>query len=801
MNDISNLQNLLNSANDDSSELDKAMIDNNAAPVVSEGQPIQPPVVGDEQNIMQESAEKGNLPIRGDDGQIMDNNILDNDVVVTSNENKTILEGTIAPGMLTPEEEFKRVTGQEFDPERYEILYHGADNDFAGDDPYVPYTIVEKVLDDEITKTDNSEEEIEKAYRTAVDDAIALYNLPEPTDSYERKAYNEEYIARSEEIRKALEILTPEKIKEAEEEFKRVTGQEFDFDKYEIESTDTENYGEKVDIKDLSDDELDKEIEDFENADTDISFTDPRYQRYTELKNEKEKRLNSNQNHEEKSYSEMNDEELDESIKQKWAKLNPIYGEIDENDPRYIEYWKLMRERERRNKEKEEANKKVDEKENDDKENDEKKNNGWEISSIEVPLDILKKNKNNTNDNNNVNSNNNPTNNNTNNSNNPVNNNPINSNPTNNNVPVNNSLSNETVKIMFMNDGKLIPNYGNIVIEKGGTIKHGPVIDPVPLNKKGKPKKLTAKTFSHWEDQYGNVVDFSQPITEDMILTAAYKFDKKKAVSIGLGAAIGALAYVADLAIPVPVPVVSMIGAAGTKIANHFVKKNLNNLTADNMNEARTITAVDDIPEELAQNILEQKKKGYISTFLKTATVACTISSAAHLLKASHAAEKGLDNVKSTPNKNITNGSDGLTNPDPSHNMVNSNDPIIGQTTNPTPTKISSPTSTPNTVSTDVLGGYEPTGEVYKSAADALSGTNGSAAYAPSFAGEETFEAYNAVTGARHGISRGQELSEIMKMVGASDPSQVAVNVMNADGVPLTWQSMSSMAETVTKTL
>ena len=134
-----------------------------------------------------------------------------------------VLSGYQGYGMPTPEEEFKRVTGQEFDPERYEILYHGADNDFAGDDPYVPYTIVEKVLDDEITKTDNSEEEIEKAYRTAVDDAIALYNLPEPTDSYERKAYNEEYIARSEEIRKALEILTPEKIKEAEEEIARKT--------------------------------------------------------------------------------------------------------------------------------------------------------------------------------------------------------------------------------------------------------------------------------------------------------------------------------------------------------------------------------------------------------------------------------------------------------------------------------------------------------------------------------------------------------------------------------------------------
>ena len=753
-----------------------------------------------------------------------------------------IFEGVSGPG-LTPQQDFEARTGRTFDPETMEVVPSPGAIDNGYDAPLEGYAIVEKTKENVNESLNTANNDIifegesgpgltpqqEFEFRTGQKfDPETMEIVPAPG------AIDDGYDSPIERFAVVSKTKSNNDVDSADDNSEDTTTTEevVDEEKNEIE---------QKNIKDLTDKELDDEINSFENGDFDISFTDPKYQRYMDLKNEKERRVNNTKNEEKdyskltddeiankirelsekvgsfsdevdekdpryieyweligeqtrrkktakektekKDYSKLSDGELQDNITQLWGELSPIYAEIDDKDPRYLEYWKLVREQERRKKEKEEL-KKEEAKKDGTTQND---NNVYTTGGfVTVDLDKLKHDKdspyNVDDDNTNTNTN-------------------GNTNGNGNNVV---RPSVETVKIIFMNGGKVVPNYGNIVIEKGGTIKHGPVIDPVPLNKKGKPKRFTAKTFSHWEDQYGNVVDFSKPITEDVVLSAVYKFDKKKAVAVGLGAAVGALAYVSDLAIPVPLPVVSMVGAAGTKIANHFVKKNLGNLTADNMLKARTITALDDIPEELSQNIIEQKKKGYISTFLNTAAVACTISTSAHLLKASHAAEKGLDNTNSAPKKDITSSTNGLDNT-PTNTIGNGRSNITGPTNNVNPTNISSTTTTtttpPKTVSTDVLGGYEPTGQVYRSASDAINNVNGTAPYTPSFAGEKTYQVFNPLNGAKESVSKGQELSEIMQMVGASDPSQVGVNVMNAEGTPLTWQSLSSMAETVTKTI
>ena len=72
--------------------------------------------------------------------------VVKNEVKEQMNKNskeEVILTGVIAPGMPTPEDEFKRVTGKEFDSNKYDIKWTGAEN-YGEDYPYTPYVIVKK---------------------------------------------------------------------------------------------------------------------------------------------------------------------------------------------------------------------------------------------------------------------------------------------------------------------------------------------------------------------------------------------------------------------------------------------------------------------------------------------------------------------------------------------------------------------------------------------------------------------------------------------------------------------------------
>lgn len=336
--------------------------------------------------------------------------------------------------------------------------------------------------------------------------------------------------------------------------------------------------------------------------------------------------------------------------------------------------------------------------------------------------------------------------------------------------------STEIITVSFMNCGRAIENYYDLKVPVGQII-HGPVYDPEPLNNEGKPKKITAKVFDCWVDQNGNQVDLSQPITSNVVLSAQYKFDKKKAVSVGLGAAVGTVAYISDLAVPTPVPVVSMVGAAGFSFASRKVSKNLKNIQTELKGKAMEISAFEEIPEELKEEIEEAKNTGYFNTFLKTAAIACTVSSAAHGIKNRIDASNATKVANSNMDVNHTVTMDGSTNP-PIDN------PVVDTSSIPTPT-----TGSENV--TQVFNGYTPDGKVFKTAQDALNNVGGFNAYTPAFNGNETFEVlYNGV---RYPIEKGQSISSILESIGATDPSQVAVNVMNADGVPLTWQSLADL--------
>ena len=338
---------------------------------------------------------------------------------------------------------------------------------------------------------------------------------------------------------------------------------------------------------------------------------------------------------------------------------------------------------------------------------------------------------------------------------------------------------NNKFKVTFKNGDFDIAQYTNLEVNRDQVI-HGPVIDPVPLNKKGKPKKITAKVFDGWVDENGNVVDLTQPLNRNVVLSAHYKFDLKKAAAVGLGAAVGTVAYVADLAVPTPVPVVSLIGTAGFSIASNIQGKNLANLRNQNQTKASTITAFDEIPAELQEEIATAKKSGYINTFLKTAAVACTISSAAHGIKnrldaskASQIADKPVDTIANSDTSAIDYGKD------PNFTVQDT----VPDVTDPTIT---------NVQQTQIFNGYTPDGQVFKTAEDALNGAKGLNPFKPAFDGIEKFEAY--FNGVRVPIEPGQSIDSIVQAVGATDPSQVAINVMNADGVPLTWQNLANLA-------
>ena len=57
---------------------------------------------------------------------------------------KVLFEGEYGPGMPTPEQEFERVTGIKFDPNKHEIQYDGESGEISDDGTILPYRIVEK---------------------------------------------------------------------------------------------------------------------------------------------------------------------------------------------------------------------------------------------------------------------------------------------------------------------------------------------------------------------------------------------------------------------------------------------------------------------------------------------------------------------------------------------------------------------------------------------------------------------------------------------------------------------------------
>ena len=324
----------------------------------------------------------------------------------------------------------------------------------------------------------------------------------------------------------------------------------------------------------------------------------------------------------------------------------------------------------------------------------------------------------------------------------------------------------EQIIVTFKNGEFAIDGYSNIVVEPGQTI-HGPVIDPVPLNKKGKPK-ITAKVFDCWVDENNNVVDLTKPIERSTVLTARYKVDMKKIGAVAGGIAVGGVTFFLDtFVIPVPgIAVTSTVGAAAFGIASGAHRRRLTNLTTDVREAARGISATEEIPEDLKKKIEEMKKAGNLQTFLKTAHISC-----------------GVAAIASGVGKQIRANAQSLQpNPNPT----------------PQPTQpISKPVSKQQT--TEVLGRYNPNngGKVYRTARDAMNGTNGLNPYKPSYAGEQTFEAYNNLTGTRVPVQQGQSIDSIVQAVGASDPSQVSMNIMNGNGDYLAWKPISEITEQV----
>ena len=310
----------------------------------------------------------------------------------------------------------------------------------------------------------------------------------------------------------------------------------------------------------------------------------------------------------------------------------------------------------------------------------------------------------------------------------------------------------------------------------------------MPLNKKGEPRKFTARVFDGWVDaRTGKIVDIERNgVTSDTTLVARYKFDRKKAIAVGLGAAVGGLAFVSDLAIPSPVPIVSTVGMLGFNVGRGIQGRRLCNLQNDIAIEASEITATTPIPEELQAKVDQLRRGKYFRTFLASAATACTISTVIHGINNYRNAHLNRTNPVNQTNTNTN------INAQPNQPAQPSQP---SQPVQPQPSQIN-PSQPQPTTTNEVFGNYHEGGMVYKSPADALSGTNGLHPYLPSYAGQETFEVYNSLTGARAIVQPGQSINDIMNMIGATDPSTVAVNVMNSNGVPLTWVPLEELAET-----
>ena len=283
-----------------------------------------------------------------------------------------ILRGTIGVGMPTPEEEFKRVTGEDFDPERYSIEWSGAEN-YGEDDTYTPYRIVRRVSKDNDLESSNnySEDEIRRAYDNAVSNAIALINLPEPTDSYEREAYNDEYLRRSEEIRRDLEILSDEQIREAEAEIARRTHVSNDLtddltsdltddltsdltDEVVVNEDDTKESVSQNEFENYSNEDIDNRLreiwEEVSTFSDELTVDDPLYIEYWNLVGEKKRR--EEEKAKESDHSDLSDEDIERRLRELSQDGITTDPEMDENDPAYKEYWALLNEKNRRKKEK-----------------------------------------------------------------------------------------------------------------------------------------------------------------------------------------------------------------------------------------------------------------------------------------------------------------------------------------------------------------------------------------------------------------------------------------------------------------
>lgn len=357
------------------------------------------------------------------------------------------------------------------------------------------------------------------------------------------------------------------------------------------------------------------------------------------------------------------------------------------------------------------------------------------------------------------------------------------------------------VYVSFLNDEFPIEGYYKLKVDENSII-HGPVIEPTPLNFEGKPKLITAKTFDCWVDNNGNKVDLSKPITKDMTLNARFKFDKKKAAAVGLGVAVGALAYVGDLANPTPMPVLSMAGTVGFGLATKVSSLYLSNLTKKNNARLRNITVIDEIPKELEEGINKEKKNGYIKTFLKTATLACAISTSLHtfrnmkLSKMQASLENNNPVVEKIPKQEVK--------PKVVEKPVTQTPKVEAQVVDKTvsaskvePQIVKEVVKPSESVPQKVFGHYNANGKVYQTSMDAINQVNSKNAYMPSFTGKYKYEAL--FNGKRIPLTEGTPLNDILSSLGANDPSQVALKVMNQDGIPLTWDTLDSVIETVSK--
>ena len=308
-------------------------------------------------------------------------------------------------------------------------------------------------------------------------------------------------------------------------------------------------------------------------------------------------------------------------------------------------------------------------------------------------------------------------------------------------------------------------------------------LDAIPVNKNGKQKKLTVKEFDGWLDAYGEPMQFPVVVNDDFEIHASYKVNKKKVLAVAAGAAVGGLAYIADLALPTPIPVISSVGSLGFKLGANVVNKKLANIQQlTNSHRQLTAQKIQNIEEpspELKALLETEKSLGNWKTFLNTASLACGISAAAHGIRNSVNRNAAITQQETVIQQQ----------PTPQPQQVINQDVVVPK---PTPQPVI--TNEPGSVFTE----FNPeVNKVYTSASNALSGTGARNAYMPSFAGQETYQAF--FNGHRVMIQPGQSIESILQSVGASDVSEVAVNVMNSNGTPLTWQPLEAMIEGASK--